>query len=189
MSQSVADPFPPQPVHTTEIGTAGSAIGAIVPGRTAAYVSSPITTGRRLTARDTAEARDEARRENLAHSREVVGRLRSVLEGVVIDPAAMEDQPGWTQCDYRTLWVRVIERYVCKAVFVDDWQYSKGCALEFLACVRLHIPTLTERLAPISPAEGQELIRSAATLMRSKGESAEFHDGVMRELDRVSTNP
>ncbi|HEU5159792.1 MAG TPA: DUF4406 domain-containing protein [Streptosporangiaceae bacterium] len=136
------------------------------------YVSVPITSGRAYLewhARHPGAARsgdDPVVRQsvistNKRRAREVVGRLREALPGVVIDPSCLMDVPGWEQPHYHAFWIKVIERHADRVIFVDGWQYSVGCTIEFAAAVRLGIPILTERLATLDVATGLELVRAA----------------------------
>ena len=138
--------FPPQSVHAREIAFMLEILASVIEGRTAVYVSTPITTGKRFLKWyvqkkidervPLTEQKDMFLREVVEYNRQrarvVVRRLRHGSSKIVIDPTSIVDFPGWTQDDYRCLWGRVIERYVDRVIFIEGWQYSNGCAYEFL---------------------------------------------------------
>jgi hypothetical protein len=138
------------------------------------YLSVPLTTGRayldwHVRRRETPNSSDVgaqvARRRVISANKQraanVVGRLRDALPGTLIDPAQLLDVPGWEQPDYHALWVSVIEKYANTVIFIDEWQYSVGCTIEFAAAVRSDVSMLTERLTPLDVTVGVALIRSA----------------------------
>ena len=121
------------------------------PHRVAIYVSAPISTGRLFVS----WFKDEGHR-LVPGSREYVTALRAnvILPNVqraaaflerlrwrpnpaelVIDPRS-QDVPGWDQDQYHQFWLKVIERHVRRVVFLDGWEYSHGCMLEFEACTK-----------------------------------------------------
>jgi len=190
--------FPPQirDVRGSEIAL--GALSAVISARTAVYVSSPITTGKRFAewaqsrynmGSSTESYRDEHRREvisyNLAAARPVVDKLRREAGATVIDPTAFEDIQGWTQDDYRAFWARVIERYAYRVVFMSGWEYSSGCAFEFLVAVRTQAETLSESLKALTVAEGLSMIRQAEMDLRALSQDTAFLRQVVDELQRI----
>jgi len=174
-------------------------LASVIDGRTAVYLSAPITSGKRLSDwqaqrnenLDTSHLayRDEHRREviepNRAHAQSLAQELRRVWPKVLIDPTAVTDLPGWTQDDYRHLWARVIERYVDTIVFTDGWQYSNGCGYEFLTAQRSGARTLAEDQRPLTPEEGEQLIRAAISELRAQAFSSLFLEQVVEELAKL----
>lgn len=150
----------------------------------AVYVSAPITTGHRFVewrrgagadlVKGTERYREEHRRHvvaaNLAAARPVVHRARSLLDRVVIDPTALEDVPGWEQHDYHAMWAAVVEQYAGTVVFVDGWEYSTGCVIEFLTAHEKSAVLLDESLTELSPQEGLRRVTAAI---------ADLSDGVL----------
>ena len=138
-----------------------------------AYLSVPLTTGRAfiesLARRDGAPVDPERVRADrnitVAHNRrrayEAAARLRASLSGMVIDPSRFADVPGWEQADYHTFWIMVIEQYAEKIFFLDGWQYSVGCTIEFGTAVQLGLPMLTNHLTPLDAATGKKLVLAA----------------------------
>ena len=147
-------------------------LGCIIEGKQAVYVSTPITTGPRYMNWLRRESRSqneelamyqqEVINPNLTHGRELVCRIRShFMNRVVIDPTAVR-LPGWEQGDYHELWGGVIERYARMVVLGDGWEYSYGCAYEFLIAHRGHTDVVDERFHGITAKEGLDQIRQAA---------------------------
>lgn len=174
MSQS-SDEFPPQARHADEVALVAEGFASVVSERAAWYVSSPLTSG---------ELADEWRRRNQsehvpasqaaadAFEREVLERnrrkaaafveaLRAQKYRVVIDPTALGAFPGWAQSDYRALWAAVIQKYVATIVFRDGWQYSSGCAWEFLTGHVANCALVHEDLTSLGLDEARSLLASA----------------------------
>jgi hypothetical protein len=134
------------------------------------YVSLPITTGRAYlewragltaggqTACTTSEA---VRAANRRRAERGVERLRRTLPGLLIDPSQLSDIPEWRQPDYHGFWTRLIAEYVDTIVFLDGWQYSVGCTVEFAEAIRLGLPTRTELLDPLPVPAGLDLVEDA----------------------------
>jgi len=144
------------------------------------YVSGPITTGRRFlnflqrysadsgTAEYAAMFEQEVVRPNVLAQRELVALVANRLapREVVIDPTVLPIFPDWGQSDYHSLWATVIERWVKRVVFADDWQYSSGCAWEFLVAYRQGLPVLNAEEQPIELGKAIDLISGAINEIR-----------------------
>ena len=190
--------FPPAPDHPDDIARLLEVFICVADLHSAIYLSAPITSGKRLLAqrRDRLRNSDLADRpkseffkqvisENRHHAVATAKRLRDAFPSVVIDPTVLEDIPGWTQCDYRDFWGRVIERYARKVVLADDWQYSSGCSYEFLVASRNGIATLDERFQPLSRTAGLLLITEAINDIRAADSSTDFLEGVREQLEHL----
>lgn len=137
------------------------------------YVSVPITTGRAYldwcirhpdSSRRTTRAwvvRQEVSDANRRHARDVIGKLRARLPGMVIDPSSLVDIDHWKQADYHAFWLKVISKHADELLFIDGWQYSVGCTIEFAEGVRLSLPLLTERREQFDVDAGLRLIYKA----------------------------
>jgi hypothetical protein len=161
-------------------------LDGVLPDREAVYVSVPITTGKRFLdwrrgpgaglAPSEGRYRSEHRRNvvdpNRAQVAPVIRVLRERMGRVVIDPTTLGDVPGWAQADYHAFWTQVIERYVDTVVFLDGWEFSSGCAQEFLAAVRAGARLLREDLTPLRLDEGERLIRNAIAALHDDVPSA-----------------
>lgn len=188
--------FPPRADHPHDIELLIEGFASVVEGRTALYVSSPLTTGPRASewhhrnggraADEQAPASDDFRRDviepNRTEAAKFVGNLRESSRRVVVDPTALKDLPGWTQADYRVFWGRVIERYAEAVVFRDGWMHSSGCAYEFFIAWSSAVRLLREDLAPLSLEQGRSLIAQAVEESRERGVSSQFLQQVQRAL-------
>jgi hypothetical protein len=138
------------------------------------YLSVPLTTGRAYielrarhakTGANDAEEFQAERKRTVEHNRrrahEAAKRLRAKVRGMVIDPSRLVDVPGWEQRDYHMFWITVIDRFAEEVFFLDGWQYSVGCTIEFSTAVKLGLPTLTIEFAALNPATGQQLVHDA----------------------------
>jgi hypothetical protein len=172
----------PVPAHPDEIEALLAGFAAVVEGRSAIYVSSPLTTGLRAfrwhtsyglaSASGQQSTSTDFRRDvvepNRAEAAAYVRNVRRTLNKVVIDPTAMPDIPDWAQADYHTLWAGVIERYVESVIFRDGWMYSNGCAYEFFVGHSTGARLLTEELKALSLDQGRELLRESIQESRKR---------------------
>ena len=187
--------FPPHATRPDEIALLLEGLASVIEGRTATYVSSPLTTGQTAAewhlrnggrpAADDEGFRRDVMEPNRTAAASYVRELRKT-RGVVIDPTAMGDLPGWTQPDYRYFWGRVIELYANEVVFRDAWQHSSGCAYEFFVALQSGASTIREDLTPLSLEDGQALVRAAVEECETRGVSAEFLRGVVEALGEVA---
>jgi hypothetical protein len=189
-----------------------SILSAAIPARTATYCSAPITSGRRLAVwlkssgltrfdLDNANAEDqEAHRvgviePNVIHAQQVVSRLRREHHSVVIDPTAMGPIDDWNQASWISFWEAVIRRFARRVVFVNDWQYSFGCAHEFLATLQAGIPTYDEKGDLIAASDGLTMIKNAADDLGAGSSAASKLQGIaiaienMRQPDASGFSP
>ena len=188
--------FPPRSSHEHEIQQLTEMLVSTVEGRTAIYLSAPITSGQRFSdwyaqrgkRLDPSQPlyQDEYSRTvidpNRRQAQTLARRLRRQFPQTLIDPTAVGDMSGWTQDDYRHLWACVIERYVSTIIFIDGWQYSNGCAYEFLIACKGGIIMLTEDQSPLQPVEGRQLIRTATRELHRQALSVTFLERCVEEL-------
>jgi hypothetical protein len=151
-----------------------------------AYVSTPITTGRRyydwlatakVPSRDTPAFRAKHARDVIAVNQEsahtLVLRVRHQLARVVVDPTAL-NVPVWTQNDYHAFWTRLITDYVGTVVFNDGWEYSTGCTIEYAAALRASATRLDAELSDLSPTVA--IMKSDDAIARLRGEGRAVQD-------------
>src|SRR5262249_17547549 len=163
----------------------------VVTDRTAVYLSAPITTGHRFSVWRSALQRppDEADPEYRAnHLREVIEPNRREVErlvtrlrqrhAVVMYPTAFPDVSGWTPSDYRVVWAMVIEHYAAKVVFAEGWQYSNGCAYEYLISLRSNAEALDASERLIEPTNALGLLRRAVRELDEHGTSPDFLNSI-----------
>lgn len=178
-------------------------LASVVVGRSAVYVSAPITSGKRLArwvgSRNVefdpshpdnyADFQREVLEPNCEHAQNIVSNLRKKFPNVLIDPTALKDIDGWTQDDYRYLWAKVIEQYATTVVFIDGWQHSNGCSYEFLISYQSandHCPlVLDETLKPLTLEHGLTLIRAASNELKEAGLPTEFLERIAEQLATI----
>jgi hypothetical protein len=191
--------FPPKSRFSSDVEKLLSVFRTVIVGRTAIYLSSPLTTGRRFSEwrersapirENDPEYAQQHRRLVVEPNRHAAGalaeRLRKSLERVVIDPTTLPDVPDWSQEDYRFFWGRVIEEYAAKVVFMDGWPQSSGSAYEFLVAQRTGAECLDEGMAPLTAARGRELIGLSIEDARRRGLDVDFLRHVHAALTRLS---
>ena len=123
---------------------------------------------------------------NLSEAAKLSRTLRTDSSGTLIDPTAFPAIEGWTQDDFRYVWSRVIERFVQTVVFIDGWEFSNGCSLEFLAARRHDVRTVNQNLVSITLSEGISAIEDAVSEARSTAGSTEFLEAVLAELANIA---
>jgi hypothetical protein len=186
----VSAAFPPAAEQHDEIQALLEGFASVVDGRTALYVSSPLTTGQLAAdwhaengaGRSPEHFRTEVVEPNRRAAARYVRELREATKRVVVDPTAVEDLPGWKQADYHVFWGKVIERYAETVVFRSGWQYSNGCAYELVVAHRSGATVLDESLAPLGVADGVKLLTAAVEECEARGVSAEFLRGAAEAL-------
>lgn len=175
-------------------------LGCVSAERRAIYVSTPLTTGKRraewsteLSAgRDLSEAeyarvlRAEVVEPNRDIAVRFVEQLRRQTTRLVIDPSALPDIPGWTQPDYRAFWAGVIETLAETVVFLDGWQFSHGCAYEYLVAVRTGLETLTQRMTPLRLPAAMAQLREAVEDLKDRQMPADFLVGIIAEMTALA---
>lgn len=194
--------FPPRSTHNSEIEILLTFLQSVISERNAIYVSSPITSGRRYIDwvkqhpinnnfsgdNQNPEFIRNVIEKNLEHAKSVIQKMRSVFSGdVLIDPTAVPDIQDWKQDDYRYAWGRIIERYVKIIVCSDDWQFSSGCAYEYLVARRAGIQIIDEKQEKITLEKAQQLIKEAIKLMQTHNIPTTFQEAVYSELAKRKT--
>jgi hypothetical protein len=189
--------FPPKAQRPDQVALLAEAFASVAIGRTAWYVSSPLTSGKRSFEWQRAnkelgdssqllseDFKQQVLSRNRTDAARFVDSLRARERSVVIDPTGLADIPGWTQSDYRVLWAEVIRRYVSTVVFRDGWQHSNGCAWEFLTASLADCVLLREDLSRLSAAEARSELEEAAAELRQTGGSI-FLVAVLNALDEA----
>jgi hypothetical protein len=127
---------------------------------------------------------------NRAHAALVTATLRERELGPFVDPTLVPDFIGWDQHDYRFFWGSVIEHFVARVVFVDHWEFSSGCAYEFLIASRKSVPCFDERGNQLLPEQGRVLIENAIGELAGHGLNTEFlsqvRDALTRSISRAA---
>ena len=148
------------------------------------YVSVPITTGPRFLdwwrsggiglergGPAFTEGRARVVTDNVDAARTLTTRVRERFAGsVVIDPTYLGDVPGWDQDHYNAAWSEVVESFADTVVFASGWEYSVGCATEFVAAAGRGLRVLDEALQPLDADTALHLVDAAVrTLRREPG--------------------
>ena len=129
--------------------------------RSSVYIGVPVTTGRRFInwfrstgcqlQRDNIEYERALRAEvilpNIQHAARFIELLRWRHVGLIIDPTSVE-VPGWSQAQYYQFWTTVINRHARRVIFLDGWEFSSGCVLEFETAQLAGIDCVSESLEP-----------------------------------------
>ena len=206
--QSFTSDREPKTSHDHDVVVFLRALTCAVGGRTALYVSAPLTSGRRFAEwRGAASSLQggSASEHHLAHFHHVVTPNRAAAAQVVseirrnpptwiakrspplvvIDPTALPDFVGWQQDDYRVLWARVIEQFAQAIVFLEGWHYSSGCAYEFLTGARLGIEARTGQGDPMTAIDAIRLLRAGIADLGELGADTTFLEWVAHECELV----
>jgi len=100
-----------------------------------AYVSAPITSGK--LALD-GLPRGEVIRRNIETGTALAEEIARGLFVPVVAPMIFDARAhGWTQQSYMTMWLAMIEENVGSIYMTPDWEYSSGCAEEYLRAVNM----------------------------------------------------
>ncbi|WP_133067018.1 hypothetical protein [Mycolicibacterium sphagni] len=145
-----------------------------------AYVSTPITTGRRyydwlsaskLSTDNPRFATEHAREviaANQASAHTLVLRARRLLGKIVVDPTGLH-APEWSQSDFHAFWTRLIADYVGTVVFNDGWEFSTGCTHEYAAALRVGATVLDAHLSVMPPIVAVTKTNDAIAQLRGQG--------------------
>lgn len=150
-------------------------------GSKVAYLSGPITTGKRqidrIRARDNSDySKSELIGLNSNILVETAKRLRAELGVAVVEPGSLTVR-DWSQADYLELWERFIEKQVRLIYFMPEWEYSVGCATEFARAVKNRVRTETVSGSLITIEDALILLRDACDDLASDNA-----DGVLTGL-------
>lgn len=165
-----------------------------------AYVSTPITTGRRyydwLTASSeaspTAVIQSAGHRgviaANEASAHALVNRVRAQCAHlVVVDPTALR-APTWSQEEFHDFWARLITKYVGQVVFNEGWEYSTGCCLEYAAAVAAGTDLLDASMSPLPPNLALMKTQSAVDRLLAEGHSIANLVAAHKRIELASIN-
>ncbi len=159
--------------------------------RHAIYVSGPITTGLRfIAAREVGAGSDggEILRANIADIFESADRLRRETGRAIIEPGSLT-VPSWSQDDYLALWTELIERHISEVRFLDGWDASIGCALEYERAAEHGIDRCRLDGTPIPLEEALALLmgRSAALVGHKDEKLATLGERLALVAERLHT--
>ncbi|ACC74068.1 DUF4406 domain-containing protein [Paraburkholderia phymatum] len=174
------------------------AIACVVDGKTATYVSGPITTGQHFInwyvhagfrLGHGSEAYLEAlRRDVVAVNQKMIAEVTRQTRGtgrLVIEPATLEVN-GWGQTDYVSFWLKVIDTFASEMVMVPQWQYSLGCCAEFRHAIDGGLTVKDHRGEHIDRATGMNMLLDAAKDIEARGRDFEFLIKLAARLSRFA---
>lgn len=163
--------------------------------KSATYLAVPISSGPRFVewhAHDGAQIDDSSRYQqehrrcviqpNCDDAQMLAAHLGERLSGVIINPSLL-DVPNWTQEDYRSFWADIIQRFAKKVVFADGWQFSNGCAFEFLTAIQCGADRFDQQLQRLDAVAGVRLIGDAIARMHDISVSTAFLEHVRADLE------
>jgi hypothetical protein len=139
-----------------------------------AYLSGPITTGRRFIdwwrggghalAANSDDYRSALRAQviqpNEAAIKLTAELLRAKHPEPVVEPATLFVS-NWSQQDYLTLWEQFITDHASRILLMDGWEFSAGCASEFCRAHLDGVPTHRIDGTPVVARDGIAAIRRA----------------------------
>jgi len=174
------------------------AIACVVDGKTATYVSGPITTGQHFInwylrtgshlVHGSEDYLDALYRDvvsaNQAMIAEVTRQTRRTGR-LVIEPATLEVN-GWGQTNYVSFWLKVIDTFASDMVMVPQWQYSLGCGAEFRHAIDSGLTVKDHRGEDIDRATGMNMLLEAARDIEARGRDIEFLVKVAAKLRRFA---
>jgi hypothetical protein len=147
-----------------------NALDSVLEPRSSAYVAGPLDTGRLFYETIATDRRPDhkVRQVNQESLTDFARKLRQRLPYPVIDPGVLIIEGGSGQ-QYGSFFLRVVERYVKEAWFIDGWEYSSGATKEFVYCLERAIPCLDSKGIRLTKPCGCELIMQAVTYIESLG--------------------
>lgn len=171
------------------------AFNCAIGGRTATYVSGPITTGHKfidwyISTGHELESKNgtyqEIKKEfvlskNESDILEVANTLRKSSLTPVIEPASLHIAT-WDQMDYHRFWTELLRRFISRVVILDGWQYSIGCALEFHYAVQYGIEVYNQNGQPLKIRDGRKLVLDAADDIERRGGSLDALQHIAQAL-------
>lgn len=164
-------------------------------GTSITYLSGPITTGKRfvelvLNGPVPPSVRKQLIQENCDDLKAKALEMRKTRGQTVLEPASLTIRE-WSQADYLALWERLIERHVSLVLFMPGWEYSVGCATEFVKAITAGIRTATVTGVPLNMRSGMRLMESAVehiekSVPKPDSPLAAIASGIRRNIDLVS---
>ena len=163
-----------------DVGPTIEYMRSLLGGDKAIYVSCPIMSGRLSYTNPGAQELP-----NRVAGRVAGSRLRHAGLTTLIEPARAGKIQGWSRDDYLRFWFAAIDEFADAAVFVSGWEYSSGCAAEYLYCYRRGIATCDELLEEISLESAIKVIEDACLDIEFIGHKPS--DGLVSVLESLRT--
>lgn len=176
---------------------------SIFDGRVGNYVSTPITSGKRLfgllvanQVRDREALRaklgsevadkmlDNIKAENSKYGEVFAASLRKNGLPNVINPTKFE-AIHFEQDHYNHFWSILIEKKICSVYFNQDWEYSQGCTIEYLTTVRHGVRTYDHLGAPLSTSAAIARMSEALRQLANQGFPETTYSGLSSKLAQL----
>ena len=125
---------------------------------------------------------------NRTKASDYVAWLSDNTDGNIIAPSAMADIDGWKEEEYYYFSIEAIRLYTDRLVVTEDWQYSRGCILEFLASMCYHVVICDYRLGLVDANKGVALITQASDYIKNAGHDNSFHIDIISDINELLNN-
>ena len=160
------------------------------------YLSAPITGGKRVYAaaeqhglRKTQDLPKEIFRrcidENLQRYAELGEVVKSRAQPSIL-PGMIGSSDVWSQRDYLDISKEIIRTKATSLVFQDGWEYSNGCAEEYLISLRLKKPALDQRRKPLRRNKALKLAAAAVDKIHQASVECPKLDFLLEQLKRTT---
>ena len=73
----------------------------------------------------------------------------------------------------------MIERYACRIILGEGWEYSRGCTFEYLTAMRTVSDAFDANLQPLTLERGNAMVRAAVIRMQSLGQDTDFLNAIL----------
>jgi hypothetical protein len=139
------------------------------------YLSTPLTTGKLYLDKiktkeielnvDDSIFNLEIFNKNKYNADKLILKYKSLIKNPILNPGQLGFIKEWSHQDYRKFWSQIIKFYVENIIFVNEWEYSKGCIYEFYLANIYNIPMYNQNLEILSPDEGFSRVEFALEYM------------------------
>lgn len=173
--------------HRVQAEFAMAAFATLKAGQVA-YISVPITSGRRLYDymdkngfKTPAEAMadhdaffEHVVKPNLAAGIAASETWDRKIDGIVLAPAEFEKRlrgnniVNWGQDDFMGMWIRLIDEKITHMVMSDGWEYSNGAGEEYLQAALMQMGRGTRSDIKIVDVEGNDLTLGQGIALMAK---------------------
>jgi hypothetical protein len=158
---------------------------SVLEPRSAAYAAGPVTGGRIAYTAEAPLEPAEVRRRNRRALTEFCVALRKRLSIPVIDPGVLY-VPEWTNAQYNSFFLKVLERYGREAWFLDGWEYSRGATGEYVWAVEHNRPCFNAVGKPLLPEDAAQALAEAGQRLRQLGLPRQWVDRRISALKSVA---
>ncbi len=182
--------------HKTDIKDRIERLNSVFNGARGIYLSGPITTGRKYLnwycnygkyIQDNTKYKEEHYSNIIAVNIDKILSFAKELpvaeNEIIIEPASF-DVNGWTQPDYLYYWGRLIEEYIDKIIFMNEWYYSNGCIYEYYVGLKKGIELVNQDFEPISTEKAISLIQKSIEEYTSNLIDVPFQKELLKEIQK-----